>query len=176
MGGYCYFNNAAVTANYLSRHGRGASLDIDFHHGNGTQHIFYDRSDVLYVSIHADPLARYPYISGFDDEQGRGAGLGSTKNYPLPLGTTDTEYIRTLDRALEDVRVFAPDYLVVSAGFDTYKDDPIGGFALTAACYEQIGQRISALNTPTVILQEGGYNVEALGDLAHTFLKGFSTV
>jgi acetoin utilization deacetylase AcuC-like enzyme len=173
MGGYCYFNNAAIAANYLARHGRVAILDIDFHHGNGTQNIFYDRSDVLYVSLHADPAVRYPYISGFTDEHGRGEGEGFTKNYPLPLGTNDTDYLRALRGPLQDITDFAPDFLLVSAGFDTYEHDPIGGFALTAPCYGQIGQAIASLGQPTVVLQEGGYNVEALGDIAHTFLEGF---
>ena len=175
MGGYCYFNNAAVAANYLSRRGRVAILDIDFHHGNGTQHAFYGRSDVLYVSIHADPTVRYPYISGFKNERGRGEGLGFTKNYPLPLGTTNNEYLRHLQKTLRDINNFSPDYLVVSAGFDTYKSDPIGGFGLTASCYQQIGREIAAANLPTLLLQEGGYNVEALGELAHNFLKAFKS-
>jgi len=173
MGGYCYFNNAAIAANYLNQHGRVAILDIDFHHGNGTQHSFYDRSDVLYVSIHADPLARYPYISGFRDETGRGEGIGFTKNYPLPLGTIDQKYLRVLRRALRDITDFRPEYLVVSAGFDTYEQDPIGGFALTVPGYAQIGQMIVALHLPTVIIQEGGYHVASLGNIAHAFLQSF---
>lgn len=106
MGGYCYFNNAAISANYLSRYGRVAILDIDFHHGNGTQSIFYDRSDVLYVSIHADPRSKFPYSSGFFDEKGKNKGLGFNINYPLPLGTNDGQYRRILKKALRDIEFF----------------------------------------------------------------------
>ena len=173
VGGYCYFNNAAIAAEYLVARGKVAILDIDFHHGNGTQHSFADRADVLYVSLHADPRVRYPYISGFRDECGTGPGQGFTLNYPLPLGTGDHAYLRTLRRALRDIERFSPDYLVVSAGFDTYAEDPIGGFALTTAVYEEVGQAITGLGLPTVILQEGGYNVEALGEMAHRLLQGF---
>lgn len=172
MGGYCYFNNAAIAAEYLSKHGRVAVLDIDFHHGNGTQHSFYERSDVLYVSLHADPQVRYPYISGFEEEKGRGQGHGFTRNYPLRLGTTDAEYLGTLRNALRCIASFVPDYLIVSAGFDTYAHDPIGGFALTVPCYQAIGQAIAGLNIPTVAIQEGGYCVPALGDIAYAFLQG----
>ncbi len=176
MGGYCYFNNAAIAAEYLSQHGKVAILDIDFHHGNGTQHSFYERSDVLYVSLHADSTVRYPYSSGFADERGHGAGRGYTRNYPLPLGTTNSEYLHALRQALRHIAGFVPDYLVVSAGFDTYSQDPIGGFALSVDGYHAIGQTISSLNVPTVVLQEGGYCVEALGDIAHSFLQGLQNL
>jgi acetoin utilization deacetylase AcuC-like enzyme len=174
MGGYCYFNNAAIAAEYLSEHGKVAILDIDFHHGNGTQSIFYDRADVLYISIHANPEVKFPYSSGFSEEAGRGEGLGFNKNYPLPLGTTNEEYMEVLQRALQDVRNFAPNFLVISAGFDTYEKDPIGGFELTIPFYKDIGQEIAALNLPTLIVQEGGYNVDALGDIAYSFLRGIA--
>lgn len=173
MGGYCYFNNAAIAAEYLSKKGSVAILDIDYHHGNGTQSAFYDRSDVLYVSIHADPADAYPYISGFVDEQGVREGKGLNKNYPLPLGTNDSQYAETLNKALADVRKFNPKYLVVSAGFDTYQHDPICGFRLTIPFYEQMAQSIAELKLPTLIVQEGGYNVKDLGDIAVSFLKGF---
>ncbi|MDO8573664.1 MAG: histone deacetylase family protein [Candidatus Daviesbacteria bacterium] len=172
MGGYCYFNNAAIAANYLSKNGRVAILDIDFHHGNGTQNAFYDRPDVLYVSIHADPHDKFPYNSGFTDEQGEGAGLGFNKNYPLPLGTTNEQYLCTLQKALRNVQTFNPNFLVISAGFDTYEKDPIGGFKLTIPFYEKIGMEISKLQIPTLIVQEGGYNIKDLGKIARSFLRG----
>ncbi len=172
MGGYCYFNNAAIAAEYLARHGKVAILDIDFHHGNGTQHTFYDRSDVLYVSLHADPEVKYPYISGFANEKGKGEGRGFTKNYPLPLGTTDKQYLTTLKKALKDIKAFAPTYLIVSAGFDTYEKDPICGFKLTIPFYQTIGQQISSLGLQTLIVQEGGYFVRDLGEIAWSLVQG----
>ncbi|MDO8583371.1 MAG: histone deacetylase family protein [bacterium] len=174
MGGYCYFNNAAIVANYLSKHGKVAILDIDFHHGNGTQNIFYDRSDVLYVSIHADPKFKFPYSSGFEDEKGRGKGLGYNKNYPLPLGTTDEEYLKILQKTLRDVKDFNPKFLIVSAGFDAYEKDPIGGFKLTIPFYEEIGRNIQSLNLPSLVIQEGGYAIDALGKIAYNFLQGLT--
>lgn len=174
MGGYCYFNNAAIAADYLSQHGRVAILDIDFHHGNGTQNIFYDRSDVLYVSIHGDPQAVYPYASGFSTETGVGSGVGYTVNYPLPAGTNNQQYEAVLTRALHDVTQYKPDFLVVSAGFDTYMNDPICNFTLTESFYKTIGSNIAALPLSTLIIQEGGYNVAELGGLARNFLKAFN--
>lgn len=174
MGGYCYFNNAAIAANYLSKHGKVAILDIDLHHGNGTQDIFYDRSDVLYVSIHADPHFKFPYNSGFKNEKGRGQGLGYNKNYPLPLGTADDQYLEVLKETLQDVKDFGPKFLVVSAGFDAYEKDPIGVFKLTIPFYKTIGENIKSLNLPILIVQEGGYAIEDLGGIAYSFLQGFS--
>jgi|SRR3989344_16524 len=174
MGGYCYFNNAAIAANYLSKYGKVAILDIDFHHGNGTQDIFYDRSDVLYISIHADPKFKLPYSSGFTDEKGRGEGFGFNKNYPLALGTTDDQYLEVLQQTLRDIRDFDPKFLVVSAGFDTYEKDPIGGFKLTSPFYEVIGKNINSLKLPTLIIQEGGYAIDALGKIAYSFFQGLT--
>lgn len=174
MGGYCYFNNAAVAADYLSLHGRVAILDIDFHHGNGTQHIFYERSDVFYVSLHVDPTVKFPYISGFSDETGIGKGKGFTKNFPLPLGTAENTYYKTLKKAISHIKKFNPDYLVVSLGFDTFENDPIGGFKLSIPFYRTIGKEMSYLNTPTLLIQEGGYAVSSLGEMAHFILKGLS--
>ncbi|MBP9814922.1 MAG: histone deacetylase family protein [Candidatus Levybacteria bacterium] len=174
MGGYCFFNNASIAADMMSKKGRVAILDIDFHHGNGTQNMFYERSDVLYVSIHADPALKYPYKTGYLDEVGKGIGLGFNKNYPLPLETGDAEYLPVLRRALQEVQSFNPDYIVLSAGFDTYEKDPIGGFKLTVPFYEAIGQEIKALNISTLVVQEGGYAVDALGDMARNLLKGLS--
>jgi acetoin utilization deacetylase AcuC-like enzyme len=176
MGGYCYFNNAAVAAHYLSAKGRVVILDVDFHHGNGSQQAFYGRDDVLYVSLHADPAVRYPYSTGFEREKGDGKGEGFTKNYPLPLGTDDAAYLETLEKALADIREFAPDFLIVSCGFDTFEKDPIGGFALTVPVYEKIGGAIKQLDISTLIIQEGGYSVDDLGDMAVSFLKPFAAV
>lgn len=172
MGGYCYFNNAAIAAQYLSTVGRVGILDIDFHHGNGTQQMFYDRSDILYVSIHANPHEKFPYSSGFKHERGKGDGSGYNINYPLNLGITDDRYLHVLRRALKDVKVFDPDFLILSAGFDTYANDPIGGFCLSIPFYTTIGTAIGQLKLPTLIIQEGGYAVEALGRMAVHLLKG----
>lgn len=172
MGGYCFFNNAAIAANALSEEGTVAILDIDFHHGNGTQNMFYERDDVVYLSIHADPAVKYPYKSGFVDEIGKNKGEGFNKNYPLPLGVGDMEYKQILLHAIEDIRTYNPDYLVVSLGFDTYEKDPIGGFKLTLPFYEEMGAEIKKINLPTLIIQEGGYNIDDLGKMAVSFLKG----
>lgn len=172
MGGYCYFNNAAIAADYLSKVGRVAILDIDYHHGNGTQQIFYDRKDVLYVSLHADPNKKYPYISGFKNEIGIGKGEGFNKNYPLPLDTSENFYRQTLQKALNDIVNFKPNYLVLSAGFDTYKKDPIGGFKLHTSFYKIIGQYIASLHFPTLIIQEGGYYLPDIGNNVLNLLKG----
>ena len=125
-GGYCFINNAAVAAGWLVSKGKVALLDIDYHCGNGTQDIFYDRDDVFTISIHADPNFEYPYFTGYEDERGRGRGLGFHHNFPLPAGTDDAAYLDTLDRALDLIRGFRPSYLVVSAGMDIYADDPLG--------------------------------------------------
>lgn len=174
MGGYCYFNNAAIAANYLSAHGRVAILDIDFHHGNGTQDAFYARADVLYVSLHADPSTSYPYIRGFATETGEAAGVGCNLNIVISKSTTVTEYILALEKALAKIQDFAPDYLVVSAGFDTFIDDPIGGLCLNTDDYTEIAEYIVALQIPSLIVQEGGYNVEHLGQLVVNFLQPFN--
>lgn len=173
MGGYCYFNNAAIAADYLSEHGKVAILDIDFHHGNGTQSIFYNRSDVLYVSVHADPHVKFPYSSGFANEKGMGSGFGFNINYPLSLDTSNQQYLRVLSKALRNIKIFNPQFLIVSAGFDTYEKDPIGGFKLTISFYETMARKIADLQLPTLIVQEGGYHIEDLGKIAFSFLKGF---
>jgi acetoin utilization deacetylase AcuC-like enzyme len=172
MGGYCYFNNAAIAADYLSKNGKVAIMDIDFHHGNGTQSIFYKRADVFYVSIHADPRVKFPYGSGFVEECGEGKGLGFNRNYQLPLGITDKQYLKVLRKAINNVGQFAPKFLVVSAGFDTYEKDPIGGFKLTIPFYKTIGEEIAKLGLPTLIIQEGGYCVNDLGEIAYSLILG----
>ncbi len=172
MGGYSYFNNAAIAGEYLSGFGKVAILDLDFHHGNGTQEIFYERNDVLFVSLHADPSVKFPYYFGYRQEKGKGKGLGYTINHPLPLGTDNNGYQKALEKAVGSIANFKPKYLIISLGFDTYKDDPIGGFKLTTDYYNKAAQTINKLNIPTLIVQEGGYDLNALGKNVVSFLKG----
>ncbi len=172
IGGFCYFNSAAIAANYLSDYGRVAVLDVDFHHGNGTQDIFYDRDDVLTVSIHGHPNEAYPFFSGFEDETGEGKGEGFNINYPLPEHITAERYRKTLKRALARVRGFDPIYLVLSLGLDTAKNDPTGTWALTPEDFRLNGQMIGAVGLPTLIVQEGGYNNRNLGINARHFFTG----
>jgi acetoin utilization deacetylase AcuC-like enzyme len=170
--GFCYLNNAAIAARYLGE--QAAILDVDFHHGNGTQEIFYSDPAVLYCSIHADPEQEFPYYWGGAGEQGEGSGLGFNRNWPLPLGADDTTYLGVLDEALVVIREFRPRYLVVSAGFDIIAGDPLGGFKVTTGGLREIGQRIAALRAPTLIVQEGGYLLERLGENAVAFLREFA--
>ncbi|HQV69558.1 MAG TPA: histone deacetylase family protein [Thermoflexales bacterium] len=173
-GGYCFINNAAVAANWLAQAGaKVAVLDVDFHHGNGTQEIFYQRDDALFVSIHAHPDRQYPYFSGGADERGTGRGRGFNFNYPLEKGVSDARYLAVLDGACADVTRFAPNFLVVSLGVDTFGGDPLGDFALTGAAFAQIGARIAKLNLPTAFVMEGGYAVDALGQNVLGVLRGF---
>lgn len=173
MGGYCYFNNAAIAANYLSTRGRVAILDIDVHHGNGTQNIFYSRSDVLVVNIHGRPDELFPYFTGREDERGQGKGEGYNINFPLPLGTEDGTYDGALSAALAHVRQFDSNYLVVSVGYDAHVNDPIGRLCLSTDYFQRIGRSVAGLNLPTALIQEGGYNTEKLGEVAKMFLLGF---
>jgi acetoin utilization deacetylase AcuC-like enzyme len=156
---------------------RVAVLDIDFHHGNGTQQIFYERADVLVVSLHADPAHQYPYFLGYADERGAGSGLGFNLNLPLPPGTGDEPFLAALQVALSAIGKFAPAALVVSAGFDTFIGDPVaesgGGFTLSAGAYPAVGARIAALGLPTLFVQEGGYGIDALGTNVVGLLRGF---
>ena len=171
--GYCYLNNAAIAAHWLTQFGPVAILDIDYHAGNGTQDIFYQRADVLTLSIHADPDEEYPYFSGYADQTGAGAGLGFHQNYPLPFGTDDEAYLNTLANALERLTAFNPVALVVSAGMDIYGDDPLGKIRVTREGIRQIGQAIAGLKLPTLIVMEGGYNNDALGLNVRAFLDSF---
>jgi acetoin utilization deacetylase AcuC-like enzyme len=169
-GGYCFINNASVAANWLSSRGRVAVLDIDYHAGNGTQDIFYDRDDVLTISIHADPDFEYPHYLGFADERGSGRGYGFHHNFPLPRGADDTLYLNTLGRAVDLIREFSPAYLVLSAGMDVYVDDPLGTIKVTTDGIAEIGKRIASLDLPTVVVMEGGYANEMLGKNVLAFL------
>lgn len=172
-GGYCFINNASVAAHWLSAQGNVALLDIDYHCGNGTQDIFYDRADVLTISVHADPHVEYPYYAGYANETGTGAGAGFHKNFPLEKGADDARYLSALEEALNLIRKFAPQVLVLSAGMDIYADDPLGTIKITTAGIGEIGKRISALALPTVIIMEGGYNNDALGRNIVVFLSAF---
>ena len=172
-GGYCFINNASVAANWLSAKGKVVLLDIDYHAGNGTQDIFYERDDVLTISIHGDPDYEYPHYIGFADETGAGAGLGFHKNFPLPKDTDDEGYLSALDEAITMIKNFAPNYLILSAGMDTFKDDPLGTFKVTREGFSKIGQKIANLNLPTAIIMEGGYANEALGTNVVTLLENF---
>jgi acetoin utilization deacetylase AcuC-like enzyme len=169
-GGYCFINNAAVVANWLASKGTVAILDVDYHCGNGTQDIFYERADVLTISIHADPDYEYPSYIGYEDERGLNQGLGYHHNLPLPAGTGDDAYVEVLGRALQRIREFKPAYLVVSAGMDIYADDPLGKIKVTTAGIGKIGAQIASLEIPTVVIMEGGYNNDALGRNMLAFL------
>ena len=172
-GGFCYFCNGAIAAEYLrERLGKVAVLDIDYHHGNGTQDIFYSRSDVLTVSIHGHPSFAYPYFSGFADETGEGEGKGFNANFPLPEAVDDARYLATLDEALARVRKFQPEALVVSLGLDIAKADPTGTWSVTREGLFEVGQRIGATRLPTLLVQEGGYNIRSLGRNATSMLTG----
>jgi acetoin utilization deacetylase AcuC-like enzyme len=173
-GGYCYLNNAAIAARAAAARGWGpvAILDVDYHHGNGTQDIFYEDGDVFFASIHADPRMDYPYFWGHADECGAGEGQGTTFNQPLPRGTMWSGYEGALDKALEAVAGFGAKMLIVSYGADTFDGDPISHFALTTEDMHRIGARIAALGLPTVAVMEGGYNVAALGHNVAAFIAG----
>jgi acetoin utilization deacetylase AcuC-like enzyme len=174
-GGYCYFNNAAIAAHHIatSTGTKVTVLDVDYHHGNGTQQIFYARDDVQYVSLHGDPNRAYPYFAGYADECGAGRGLGANRNFPLPAGTDDDLFESTLAAALEAVAGFDPAVLVVSLGVDTYRDDPIADFALSTPGFGRCGALVAGLRRPTVVLQEGGYDVGTIGENVRTWLAGF---
>jgi acetoin utilization deacetylase AcuC-like enzyme len=174
-GGFCYLNNAAIAARHIQAAvGRVAILDVDYHHGNGTQSIFYADPTVLFCSLHVHPDQDFPFFWGGADERGAGQGAGLNWNWPLPRDTDDARYLGTLDAALAIIRDFKARYLVVSAGFDVVMGDPVGCFAVTTRGLQQIGLRIAALGLRTVIVQEGGYALENLGENAVAFLQPFS--
>lgn len=172
-GGYCYINNAAVAAHWLTQFGKVAILDIDYHAGNGTQDIFYHRSDVLTISIHADPNHEYPYYCGYPDETGAGEGLGYHCNFPLPFGVDDRTYLETLQTALNRIADYRPAFLVVSAGMDIYSEDPLGKIRVSTQGIARIGHEIAQWNLPTLVVMEGGYNNAALGTNIVAFLEAF---
>lgn len=173
FGGFCYFNSAAIAAHFLSKYGKVAILDIDYHHGNGQQDIFYHRKDVLTLSIHGHPSFAYPYFAGFAEEKGAGEGEGYNVNYPLKEHVDSEEYRSVLVRAVERVRRFGPDYLVVAVGLDTAKGDPTGTWNLTARNFRENGEIIGRLRMPVLFVQEGGYKNRVLGVNARNFFQGF---
>lgn len=176
FGGYCYLNNVAIAADWLARQGpRVAILDVDYHHGNGTQSIFYKRKDVLFVSIHADPAFAFPHFLGYADEPGAGLGEGFNLNLPLPAGTDWSRYREALGAAVSRIESFGPDVLLVSLGLDTFEDDPIARFRLGRHDYLNLGETIARLKLPTLFVFEGGYNVDALGEITVNVLEGFES-
>ena len=172
FGGFCYFSNAAIAAQHFSKLGRVAILDIDYHHGNGQQDIFYERADVFTLSIHGDPDFAYPYFSGFAEECGAGAGEGFNLNIPLPEVQNGAQYRRVLERALKTIADFDPAFLVVALGLDPAKGDPTGTWSLGASDFEENGRVIGAFGLPTLVVQEGGYRTRTLGVNARHFLAG----
>jgi acetoin utilization deacetylase AcuC-like enzyme len=178
MGGYCYLNNAAIAAQYLREHGAGKVLilDVDYHHGNGTQSIFYERGDVSFVSLHGDPAVEYPNFLGYADERGEGEGRGHNHNFPLPHGTAWDSYGVALDAACRVAEAYRPDAIVVSLGVDTFEEDPISRFKLRSDDYLRIGERIGALGRPTLFVFEGGYAVDAVGINTVNVLTGYEQV
>jgi acetoin utilization deacetylase AcuC-like enzyme len=177
FGGYCFINNAAAAAQLLRDGGaaRVAILDVDFHHGNGTQDIFYERADVLFVSLHADPKDDFPYFSGYADETGMNAGSGFTLNLPLPTGTSFEAWQVALGIALARIQIFKADALVVSLGVDTYVNDPISSFRLTSPDFAAYGRMLGATGLPTLFVLEGGYAVEEIGVNVVNVLTGFES-
>lgn len=173
-GGYCFFNNAAIVAQHLATTtgSKVAVLDVDYHHGNGTQQIFYERADVQFVSLHGDPARAYPYLTGHRDEIGAGEGIGSTSNYPLPERTDDDAYVATLTAACGEIASFGAEMVVVSLGMDTYYDDPISDLAVTPDGFVRCGALVRELDLPTVVLQEGGYATDELGENVRSWLSG----
>jgi acetoin utilization deacetylase AcuC-like enzyme len=176
-GGYCFFNNAAVAAHaHAAATGtRVTVLDVDYHHGNGTQQIFYERDDVQYVSLHGDPHRAYPYFAGHADEVGTGRGRNHNLNVPLAAGTDDDTYVAHVQRVVEEIGAFAPSLLVVSLGVDTYHLDPLSDFAVTTEGFARVGAAVRQLAVPTVVLQEGGYHLGDLATNVTTWLAAFTT-
>jgi len=175
MGGYSYLNSAAVAADYLL--GKGAKkiaiLDVDYHHGNGTQDVFYERPDVLFVSLHADPKTDYPFFWGHADETGAEAGAGFNLNLPMERGADWEVYSQQLAIGLERISSYSPDYLIISYGADTFINDPISFFELTTPDYTAMGKQIAALGIPNLICMEGGYDLASVGENVKAFLDGF---
>lgn len=174
FGGYCFLNNAAIAAQYALDQGgkRVALLDVDFHHGNGTQHIFYGRDDVFFLSLHGDPMHAFPHFLGHADEVGEGAGAGLTANYPLPPGTGYAAWKAALEDALGRITAYAPDLLIVSLGVDTFENDPISFFKLTSDDFTDYGKLLGQTGLPTVYVMEGGYAVEEIGVNTVNVLQG----
>lgn len=175
-GGFCFFNNSGIAAQRLRKSAdRVAILDVDLHHGNGTQGVFYRRADVLTVSIHADPVRFYPFFWGYADERGEGPGLGYNLNLPLERKSGDVIFLQALAAGIRRIEAFAPDALVVALGLDAFEGDPFGGLSVSTPGFARIGEAIATLDLPTVIVQEGGYLCDALSDNLTSFLTGFAS-
>jgi len=174
-GGYCFLNNAAIAAQHLLDEGasRIAILDVDFHHGNGTQDIFYERDDVYFISLHGDPKDAFPHFLGYADERGSGPGDGYTLNYPLPEGCTYDQWSAALKNGSKHIEKYAPDVLIISLGVDTYEKDPISFFKLQSDDFRHYGALLATLNLPTVFVMEGGYAVDEIGTNVVNVLQGF---
>ncbi len=173
-GGFCYLNNSAIAAQELRRHyNRVAIIDVDLHHGNGTQGIFYRRDDVFTLSIHADPSRFYPFFWGHAHEIGEGVGQGYNLNVPLPRGTGDDGFMKGLETGLAHIRAFSPGAIVIALGLDAFEGDPFGGLSVTTKGFAQMAQSMAALGLPSVIVQEGGYLCDELGENLHAFLDGY---
>ena len=180
IGGFCYLNNAAIAAQEMlsllpaqGRRPRVAILDVDLHHGNGTQEIFYDRDDVFFASVHADPAVFYPHLAGYRHEVGQGRGKGANLNLPLPVGTSEDVFLATLAEAIAAIKGFGPEALVISLGFDPFEGDPYHGFCVSTPGFARIGRAIAAMALPTVLVQEGGYAIADLQTNLACFLDGF---
>lgn len=172
-GGFCYLNNAAIAAESLKRRfERIAILDTDMHHGQGIQEIFYDRDDVLYISIHGDTTNFYPVVSGFENERGEGRGYGYNINLPMPHGSSEDDFFNKVDEAVNAIRLFQPDALVLALGFDIYKNDPQAKVSVSSEGFCTLGKRIADVNLPTLVVQEGGYDLEALTENVRQFFSG----
>ena len=173
-GGFCYLNNAAIAAQHLRQHhGKVVILDVDMHHGQGIQDIFYERADVMYISIHGDPTDFYPVVAGHADERGQGEGLGFNLNLPMPHHSAESVFFDQLERALEAIQAFGPSALVLPMGFDTYVDDPQSLVAMTTPGFARMARMLAQLRLPTVIVQEGGYHLPSLCDNASAFIQAW---
>lgn len=178
MGSYCYLNNAALAADYLAKQsgGKVGIIDIDAHHGNGTQEIFYENPNIFYASVHGDPSSTPPYYTGYADEKGNRSGFGFNFNLPLPKGSNDHEFIEAVDKLVFQIRQFGPQYIIVSLGFDGYKTDPCKVFNLTTDAYSEAAKRIGKLGLPTLSVQEGGYSINDLGSNIAVYLKTLKNI
>lgn len=175
-GGFCFLNNAAIAAEHMkSRFPRLVILDPDMHHGQGIQEIFYDRSDVLYISIHGDPTNFYPVVSGFENERGEGEGYGYNINMPMPHGSSEDDFFAKVEDAMAAIKLFQPDALILTLGFDIYKDDPQAKVSVTSEGFCKLGAQMRQLGLPTLVVQEGGYDLDSLSENVQQFFKGMGS-
>ncbi len=176
FGGYCIFCNAAIAGYKLMQMGRVAILDVDFHHGNGIQDIFYEIPDVLYVSLHGDPAVNYPYFSGFPEEIGEKLGIGANYNIPHKPGTGDAEYRDYLKQAIQKIDSFGPDVLILSLGLDIFEGDPLSDIGLSSPFFKEIANTVSRLGVPVLGLLEGGYDMSNLAVNGANFIEGLAEI